>query len=165
MKEVRKISKNRTKFKVSTTAKGIKDRQSIDYKTGETLTFDSKLERQYYEDIVVSGMNDGTLKDYTLQKKYLLQPSFKYFGKTIREINYVSDFDLYFSNGDFLIVDVKGMATADAKIKAKLFKYRYPDINFKWMSYTQATGWIEYDELQKIRRDKKKCSRGKSNKN
>ena len=49
------IAKTRTKFKVSTTAKGIKDRQSIDYKTGEILTFDSKLEKQYYDDIVVVG--------------------------------------------------------------------------------------------------------------
>lgn len=28
--------------------------------------------------------------------------------------------------------------------------------NFKWMSYTKATGWMEYDNLQKYRRDKKK---------
>ena len=35
VKDVKEIAKARTKFKVSTTAKGIKDRQSIDYKTGE----------------------------------------------------------------------------------------------------------------------------------
>ena len=28
--------------------------------------------------------------------------------------------------------------------------------NLKWMSYTKATGWMEYDELQKYRRAKKK---------
>ena len=55
-----------------------------------------------------------------------------------------------------MVVDTKGMPTADAKIKAKLFKYKYPDINFKWMSYTKATGWVEYEDLQKYRRDKKK---------
>ena len=156
IKEWNTIAKTRTKFKVSTTAKGIKDRQSVDYKTGEILTFSSKLEKQYYEEVVVVGMKNGTLKDYKLQQKYLLQPSFKYFGKTIREINYISDFDLYYPNGDFVIIDVKGMATADAKIKAKLFKFKYPTIDFKWMSYTKATGWMEYDDLQKYRRDKKK---------
>ena len=150
------IAKTRTKFGVSTTAKGIKERQSVDYKTGETLTFMSKLEKQYYEDIVVVGMKNGTLKDYKLQQKYLLQPSFKYFGKTIREINYISDFDLYYSNGDFVVIDTKGAPTADAKIKAKLFKFKYPTIDFKWMSYTKATGWMEYEDLQKYRRDKKK---------
>lgn len=149
-------TKKRSKFKVSTTAKGIKDRQSVDYKSGETLTFDSKLEKQFYEDIIVDGMKNGTIKDYILQKKYLLQPSFKYFGKTIREINYVSDFDIYWTSGHFQIVDTKGLPTQDAKIKAKLFKFKYSDIDFKWMSYTKATGWIEYDALQKIRRENKK---------
>lgn len=141
---------------MSNTAKGIKDRQSIDYKTGEVLTFDSKLEKRYYDEIVVVGMKNGTLKDYKLQVKYNLQPSFKYMDKTIRAIDYISDFDLYFENGDFLVIDTKGLATADAKIKAKLFKYKYPTINFKWMSYTMATGWMEYDDLQKYRREKKK---------
>ena len=116
----------------------------------------SKLEKQFYEDVVVVGMKDGTLKDYRLQQKYLLQPSFKYFDKTIREINYISDFDLYYSTGDFVVIDTKGMPTADAKIKAKLFKYKYPDIVLKWMSYTKTTGWMEYDDLQKYRREKKK---------
>ena len=156
VKEWKEIGKSRTKFKVSTTAKGIKDRQAIDYKTGETITFMSKLEKRFYEDIVVTEMKNGTLKDYKLQQKYLLQPKFKYLGKTIREINYISDFDLYYSNGDFVVIDTKGLPTADAKIKAKLFKYKYPDIVLKWMSYTKATGWMEYDELQKYRRDKKK---------
>lgn len=141
---------------MSTTAKGIKDRQSIDFKTGETLTFDSKLEKRFYDEVVVKGIKDGTLKDYKLQVKYQLQPSFKYFGKTIREINYISDFDLYYSDGSFKVVDTKGLATADAKIKAKLFKFKYPEINFVWLSYTVSTGWIEYDALQKFRRDKKK---------
>ena len=153
---MRKITTTQTKFKVSNTAKGIKDRQSIDFKTGEILLFDSKLEKQYYDDIVVVGMRNGTLKDYKLQQKYLLQESFKYSGKIIREINYISDFDLYYANGDFIVIDTKGMATPDAKIKAKLFKYKYPHINFKWMSYTKSTGWMEYDELQKYRRMKKK---------
>lgn len=150
------ISKLRTKFKVSTSAKGVKDRQSIDLKNGETILFHSKLERQFYDEVVVAGMENGILRDYKLQQKYLLQPSFNYFGKKIREINYISDFDLYFKDGSFLVVDTKGMATADAKLKAKLFKFKYPEINFKWMSYTKATGWIEYDELQKYRKDKKK---------
>lgn len=148
--------KKRTKFKVSTSAKGIEDRQSVDLKTGETLIFDSKLEKQYYEEIIITGMKNGTLRDYKLQIKYLLQPSFKYFGKTVREINYVSDFDLYFNDGKFMVVDTKGMATADAKIKAKLFKFKYPNIDFRWMSYTKSTGWVEYNELQKIRRERKK---------
>lgn len=116
----------------------------------------SKLEKRFYEDIVVTGMKNGTLVNYELQVKYNLQESFKYMGKTIRAIDYISDFDLYYADGTFEVIDTKGLATADAKIKAKLYKYKYPDIVFKWMSWTKATGWIEYDELQKLRREAKK---------
>lgn len=150
------IKKQLSKYKVSITAKGKQDRQSIDFKTGEILTFSSKLEKQFYDEIVVVGMKNGTLRDYKLQTKYLLQPKFKYQGQCIREINYISDFDLYFSNGSFQVIDTKGLPTPDAKIKAKMFKYIYPDITFKWMSYTKSTGWIEYEELQKVRKQRKK---------
>lgn len=116
----------------------------------------SKLEKRFYEDVVVTGMNNGTLVDYKLQVKYNLQESFKYMGKSIRAIDYISDFDLYYADGSFEVIDTKGLATADAKIKAKLFKRKYPDILLKWMSWTKATGWIEYDELQKLRREAKR---------
>lgn len=158
-KGVINISKTRTKFKVATTAKGIKDRQAIDYKTGETLTFMSKLEKRFYEDVVVAGMENGTLRDYKLQVKYNLQEPFKYMDKTIRAIDYISDFDLYYTNGYFEVIDTKGLATADSKIKAKLFKHKYPNIVLRWLSWTKATGWIEYDELQRLRREAKKCKK------
>ena len=38
-----------------------------------------------------------------------------------------------------------------------MFFHKYADIDFKWMSWTKTTGWIEYDELQKIRREAKKA--------
>ena len=117
----------------------------------------SKLEKRFYEDVVVPGMKSGLLMDYKLQVKYNLQESFKYKGKAIREINYISDFDLYYSDGRFEVIDTKGVGTADAKIKRKMFFRKYSDIDFKWMSWTKTTGWIEYDELQKIRRKAKKA--------
>lgn len=145
-----------TKFKVSITEAGVKRRTSTDYYTGETLIFDSELEKKFFEEIIIKNINDGKILKYKLQQKYNLQPSFRYMGKTIRGIDYISDFDIWLSNGDFFVIDTKGMATADAKIKAKLFKYKYPNIKFLWMSYTKETGWITYEELQKHRRDKKK---------
>lgn len=160
-----KIIRKRTKFGVDKTDKGIKDRQSKDFYTGETITFMSKLERQFYEDIVLVGMNDGSIKKYELQVKYQLQPAFKYKGETILAINYISDFDIYYSDGRFVVVDTKGAPTPDAKIKAKIFKHVYPDIDFRWVSYTKATGWIDYNELQKIRRTKKKNEKKKAEEN
>lgn len=116
----------------------------------------SKLEKQYYDDVVLTGMNDGSIVKYELQHKYLLQPSFKYMGQTILAINYISDFDLTYKDGSFAVIDTKGMGTPDAKLKAKMFKCVYPNIVLRWLSYTKATGWIDYDKLQKIRKDNKK---------
>jgi len=41
----------------------------------------------------------------------------------MKEINYIPDFQI--SN---IIIDVKGCATVDFKLKAKMFKYKYPDL-------------------------------------
>ena len=53
------------------------------------------------------------------------------------------------------MIDVKGMATDTAKLKAKLFRYKYPDVMLTWICKApKYTGleWIEYDELIKVRR-------------
>lgn len=148
--------RTRSKFGVNMTEKGKADRTYPDYFTGAPILFDSKLEKQYYEQVVVPGLKNGTIVKAELQKKYQLQPSFKYKGKTIRAIDYVSDFAITYSDGSFLVVDVKGQPTADAKIKKKMMHHKYSDLDFIWVAYTKATGWVEYDELQKIRRAKKK---------
>ena len=50
---------------------------------------------------------------------------------------------------------MKGMATTTAKLKAKLFRYKYPEVKLTWICKApKYTGleWIEYDELIKVRR-------------
>ena len=59
-----------------------------------------------------------------LQPKFLLQPSFKYEWKTIREINYVADFKIEVF-WDYYIVDSKWFETADFKIKKKMFLFKH----------------------------------------
>lgn len=150
------MARTRSKFGVNVTAKGKADRTCIDYITGEPIVFDSKLEKRYYEEVVVPGLKDGTIVKAELQKRYKLQPSFKYKGETIRAIDYISDFTLTYSDGSILVIDIKGQPTADAKIKKKMMHYVYPELNFIWLSHTVATGWIEYKDLQKLRRERKK---------
>lgn len=150
------MARTRSKFGVNMTAKGKADRTCPDYVTGEPIVFDSKLEKRYYEEVVIPGLKDGTITKAELQKKYKLQPSFKYEGETIRAIDYVSDFTLTYSDGSILVIDIKGQPTADAKIKKKMMHYVYPNLHFIWLSHTVATGWIEYKDLQKLRREKKK---------
>lgn len=150
------MARTRSKFGVNVTAKGKADRTCTDYLTGESIVFDSKLEKRYYEEVVVPGLKDGTIVKAELQKRYKLQPSFKYEGETIRAIDYISDFTLTYNDGSILVIDIKGQPTADAKIKKKMMHYIYPNLRFIWLSHTVATGWIEYKDLQKLRRERKK---------
>ena len=152
--------RTRTKYGVSITEAGIKRRTANDYYTGEPITFDSELECRFYTEVVLKGLKDGTILKYKLQQKYNLQPSFKYMDSvTIRSIDYISDFDLWLADGRFIVLDTKGRATADAKIKKKLLHFKYPDLLFYWVSYTKETGWVTYEYLQKHRREKKKAKK------
>ena len=43
-----------------------------------------------------------------------------------------------------------------------MFDYKYPDLKLTWVARSlkySSTGWIEYGELKKIRRENKKCKR------
>src|SRR5690606_21122353 len=77
-----------------------------------------------------------------------------------RKTEYIADFALYFERKLIEVTDVKGMATASAKLKAKLFRYKYPDVQLRWICKApKYTGkeWIEYDDLKKVRRERKKA--------
>lgn len=153
-------TKKYSKYHVDTTSKGKKERTCVDIKTGKEVTFDSLLEKQYYDEVVKPLYLDGTLVDYDLQKKYQLQPSFKHNGQTIRAIDYVADFWLLYSpiyESHEMVVDVKGgLVDPVAKIKKKLMYYKYPELDYQWMTYTKGTNWINFDEYEKIKRERKK---------
>lgn len=145
------IQIERTKFNV--------DRDTVK-RTYDNVTFASVLEMQYFRDVVLPKMGSGEIVAYELQKPYELQPKFSYHGKMIQPISYVSDFYLQFSDGTEKVIDVKGMADATAKIKRKLFRFIYPDLPYEWVSYSQKDGgWLLYDDLQALRRARKKKSK------
>lgn len=67
----------------------------------------------------------GEIKNLERQKKYVLQPSFKFLGKTIREIAYVADF-VYEEDGKVVVEDCKSPITRKNpvyKIKKKMMMY------------------------------------------
>ena len=120
--------------------------------------FDSAAERDYYYKLKHQKLV-GEILDFELQPKYTLQFGFKHekYG-TIRAIEYTADFVVEKVDG-FFIVDVKGMATAKALVFRKLFLKRFPDIDLKWIVKSKIhgdDGWIDFFELQKIRRENKK---------
>ena len=123
------------------------------------IVFDSRDESLYYQ-ALKDLKSKGSIKDYELQPKFLLQESFVKNDKKYRAINYIADFKVINNDGSFYIVDVKGMLTTEFKIKMKLFNYKYPDIELKLISrslkYGNEYGFIDYYELQKIRKQNKK---------
>lgn len=142
---------SRTKFNV--------DRDNSD-RTYNGIVFDSKVEMQYYRDVVLPGISTGDIVAYELQKEYLLQPSFEYNGNKVRKITYVADFYVRYSDGREEVIDIKGFPDSVAKLKRKLFWYTYPEITYKWLSYVKKYGgWIEYDERSRLKRAEKKLNK------
>ena len=88
----------------------------------DNIKFDSNAEATRYQFLKIL-LKTGKIEDLELQPKFLLQPSFKKNGKTIRAINYIADFK-YIQDKKIVIEDVKGMETKEFKIKKKLFEYK-----------------------------------------
>lgn len=98
--------------------------------TIDGIEFDSKKEAEYYCNLKLLK-RAGEIKDFGLQPRYVLQPTFKKNGKTHRSITYVADFIIENNDGTTDVVDIKGFETQVFKIKQKLFEYMYPDLSLK----------------------------------
>ena len=137
---------------MNTTKKGKQNR------TYNSICFDSELEMRYYRDVICVGLKDGTIKDCQLQVKYELQPKFKYLGENILAINYVADFVITYKDGHVEVHDTKGLPDATAKLKKKLFHYKYPEVIYKWIGYSKIDGgYLEYKDIEKARKLRKKA--------
>lgn len=139
------------------------------------ITFDSQTEAEYYQ-YLKQLQTDGhilrfTMQDtWTLQDKYLIadgqridgdHPEFKKYqkanpGRTVQAIKYISDFIVYHTNGEVEVIDIKGQKTVDFKIKEKMFNYRYPEYNRLRCIVKYNGQWMDYDEANKIKKERKK---------
>ena len=64
---------------------------------------------------------------------------------------------LAFKDGTSQVVDVKGMADAVALLKRKMFWYRYPDLDYVWMTESKIDGgWLPYENVQAARKARRK---------
>lgn len=126
-------------------------------RTFNNITFASKLEMNYYKDVILPNVESKQISYFELQKKYELQPSFQLNEKIIKAITYVADFYVEYSNGEIEVIDTKGFPDNTAKLKRKLFWYKYPNIKYSWISYSKMDGgWILYEELKKKREERRK---------
>ena len=128
--------------------------KKVEYKG---IVFDSTVECDYYQYL---ERNLGDEYDYIeLQPRYELIPKVNKQRKT----EYIADFALWKDNKLLEEIDVKGMPTEVAKLKAKIFRDKYPNIKLTWICKApKYTGleWIEYDELIKVRRKRKRENNG-----
>ncbi len=125
-------------------------------RTYDGIIFDSELEMRFYRGVVIPKYKDGTIKKYELQKEYILQPEYEHNNKKIRAIKYVADFYFEYSDGRIEVIDTKGMPDNVALIKRKMMWYLFPTLDFKWLCYVKKYGgWIEYDELKRLRKQSK----------
>lgn len=120
------------------------------------ITFDSKLECEYYKELMLKVKN-GEIKSFSIQPKYILQDKFTKYGKNYREISYSPDFMIINNDDGVTLIDVKGFSTPASEIRKKMFDFQYPDIQLIWLTYVKKFGgWIETDKLKKLRKDNKK---------
>lgn len=126
-------------------------------RTYKDVIYDSELELKYFKEVIETGLKDGTIKEYKRQIKYELQPKCKYQGENQLAINYVADFVITYVDGSIVVWDVKGQADATAKLKKKMFHYRYPEIDYRWVGKSDIDGgWLEYEIIEKARAKRKK---------
>ena len=88
------------------------------------ITFDSKREAERYCELRLL-QRGGMITDLQLQPRFLIQPSYKKNGKTVRSIEYVADFMYRDKSGNTVVEDAKGMKTDVYKLKKKLVEYKY----------------------------------------
>lgn len=87
------------------------------------IIFDSSLEVYFYKLLEINNLVDKV----EIQKIFELQPKFKWFNQTIRPITYEADFVF---EDKKLLIETKGILEEKAKLKYKMFKYKYPDYQF-----------------------------------
>ena len=104
----------------------------------------------------------GEIQNFELQPKFTLVQGFKKNGKTYRAITYTPDFVIYHNDNSEEYVDVKGMTTQQGELRIKLFNHFYRDLKLSIVSrnlkYGDEYGFIDYYELQKIRRRNRRAS-------
>lgn len=149
---------SRTKFNVD---------NNIIQRTYNDVVFDSKMEMEYYRDYLLPLKEAGEVTTIELQKPYELQPKFIHDGRTIQSIRYVADFYVVYSDGREAVIDIKGFPEPTAMMKRKMFWYRYPDVDYKWITYVKKYGgWIDFEECKKLRAAaKRKKNEEKENQN
>ena len=125
------------------------------------IEFDSLMESKFYI-YLLDLQRCGEVKSFELQKTFELQPKFKdqFSGKMIRAIDYIADFVVVLKSEQVVAVDVKGIETADFKLKKKMFQYKFPDIRFMCVQWVAGKKkWLNLEDIKTERRAAKRSKK------
>lgn len=120
--------------------------------TIDNITFDSGMEAKYYV-YLLEKIQAGIVDSFSRQQEFQLQPSFKVGDKRVAAIKYIADFVITYTNGNVIVVDVKGRETPDFKIKKKMFEYKFRMPLYCVQFYQDQ--WLRLDDIKKLKRHKK----------
>lgn len=99
-------------------------------KTVDGITFDSAGEARAFS-LLKLWEKSGAIQNIELQPRYTLMDGYTdATGRKVRSMQYVPDFR-FTRAGQTVVVDFKGVKTEAYKLKAKLFRQRYPDVVFE----------------------------------
>ena len=94
------------------------------------ITFDSKAEARRYRELKLLE-KAGEISHLRTQPTFrLIDGGRDRDGHVIRPIDYIGDFS-YYEGRQWIVEDVKGVETQVFKIKYKLFRLKYQDIDFR----------------------------------
>lgn len=96
--------------------------------TVDGIKFDSRLEARRYQYLLLLERS-GEIRELQVHPTFELQPWFSVDGKKFRAISYEADFSYKKDDGKFgsvlVVEDCKGTVTAEARLKMKLFAFRF----------------------------------------
>lgn len=99
------------------------------------------MECDFYK-YLIELKEQGEVLEIELQPCFILQEKFKYKNKCVRAITYKADFRVEYIDGLKVVYDVKGMVTESFKLKFKLVKFKYPNLDFRCIQWKKKQ-WIE----------------------
>ena len=125
--------------------------------TIDGIKFDSRLEGRFYE-YLKELKAAKQIKDFEIQKRFLLLEQFEKDGELFRKIEYIADFVVHHHDGMIEVFDTKGVETDVFKLKRKLFEHRYKDLKLQAITYSKIDGgWVSLDKVKKARKERKKA--------
>lgn len=90
------------------------------------ILFDSQAEANYYCGLKIL-LKNGVISGFCRQPRFVITE-----GKNGEKgTEYVADFVVFYPNGAYRIVDVKGVKTPVFKLKVKCFREKYPNLKIE----------------------------------